>query len=132
MTGSGTDLRLLAAVFAGGVAGALARVGVAEALPHGAGGWPWATLAVNLVGAMLLGYVAARLGDRREEDLAHPFLTAGLCGTLTTFATIQLELFEMLDAGRGGLAALYAIVTIAAGYALLRFGIGLGRVREAG
>ncbi len=110
--------------------GALARVGLAEAVPHGPGEWPWATLVVNLAGALALGYLAARLHDRREEDRAHPFLTAGLCGTLTTFATVQLELFEMVEAGRVPVALLYAGVTIAAGYALVRLGVGLGRRGE--
>jgi CrcB protein len=121
------DLRSILAVFAGGAVGALARVGLAEGIPHGPGDWPWATLAANLLGALAIGYIAARFLDRREDDLAHPFLTAGLCGALTTFSTIQLELFEMIDADRLGLAALYAAVTIAAGLALVRLGTLLGR-----
>ena len=79
--------------------GALARVGLAEAAPHGPASWPWATFAANMAGALLLGYFVARLRDHREEQLRPPFLTTGICGTLTTFATLQLELFEMLDAG---------------------------------
>jgi len=125
-----TQAARFAAIYAGGVLGALLRVGTAELMPHGVGGWPWATLVVNLLGALALGYIAARLHDRREEDPAHPFLTAGLCGTLTTFATVQLELFEMLEAGRVAIALLYAGLTIAAGYALLRLGLGLGRRGE--
>ena len=42
----------VAAIYIGGVLGALARVGLAEAVPHGPGEWPWATLAVNLAGAL--------------------------------------------------------------------------------
>jgi fluoride exporter len=128
---NGFAIRRLGAIYAGGVLGALVRVGLAETFPHGSGAWPWATLAVNLAGALALGYLAAKFHDRREEDLSHPFLTAGLCGTLTTFATIQLELFEMVDAGRLGLAVPYALVTLAAGYSLLRLGEGLARRREA-
>ena len=43
-------------------------------------------------------------------------------GTLTTFATFQLELFEMLEAG----AAAYAAGSIAAGLLFLRAGLSLG------
>jgi fluoride ion exporter CrcB/FEX len=50
------ELRRLAAIYVGGVLGALARVGLAEAAPHGADQWPWATFAVNMAGALLLGY----------------------------------------------------------------------------
>ncbi len=44
--------------------GALARVGLAQAAPHGPAGWPWATFAVNMVGALLLGYFVTRLQER--------------------------------------------------------------------
>ena len=117
------DLRQLTAIYVGGVFGALVRVGFAEALPHGPGGWPWATFAVNMVGALALGYFFARLRDHPEDSLTHPFLTTGICGTLTTFSTLQLELFEMVDAGYLPLAAGYVAATFIAGYACIRLGI---------
>jgi len=117
------DLRRLAAIYVGGVLGALARVGLAEATPHGPDGWPWGTFAVNMAGALLLGFVAARLRDHPEDSVAHPFLTIGVCGTLTTFATLQLELFEMVDAGHFALAAGYLGATLAVGYLCIRAGI---------
>lgn len=122
------DLRRLAAIYVGGVLGALARVGLAEAAPHGPGEWPWATFAVNMIGALLIGYVFARLRDHPEDSLAHPFLTTGICGTLTTFSAIQLELFELVEDGHLGLAAAYAAATLAAGYAFVRIGIALERL----
>jgi fluoride exporter len=125
------DLRRLAAIYAGGVIGALARVGLAEATPHRPGGWPWGTFAVNMAGALLIGYFIARLRDHPEDSLAHPFLATGLCGTLTTFSTMQLELFEMVDGGHLALAAAYTGVTLAAGFVFVRAGIGLERRPEA-
>ncbi|HET7052895.1 MAG TPA: fluoride efflux transporter CrcB [Solirubrobacterales bacterium] len=124
------DLRRLAAIYVGGVIGALARVGLAELAPHGPDAWPWATFAVNMAGALLLGYFFARLRDHPEESLAHPFLATGICGTLTTFSTLQLELFEMVDGGHLGLAAAYVAATLAAGYAFVRLGIALERRPE--
>ena len=91
-------MRELTAVFIGGIAGALARAGVADALAHDPGRWPWGTLIVNVAGAFVLGWVAAR-GYRRG------LLGQGFCGALTTFSTFQLELLQMLDADRTGLAA---------------------------
>jgi CrcB protein len=112
------DRRELAAIFAGGVAGALARVGLAEAAPHGAGAWPWSTFVANMAGALLLGYFVTRLQERLPpSSYPRPFLGTGLCGALTTFATLQLELFGMLDAGHIGLAAAYAGATLAGGFA---------------
>jgi CrcB protein len=125
------DFRRLAAIYVGGVIGALARVGLAQATPHAPGGWPWGTFAVNMVGALLLGYFFARLRDHPEDSLAHPFLTTGICGTLTTFSTMQLELFQMVDAGRFGVAAAYLAVTLALGFLCIRAGIALERRPEA-
>jgi fluoride exporter len=121
------DLRKLTAIYAGGVLGALARVGLAQATPHAPGGWPWGTFVVNMVGALLLGYFFARLRDHPEDSLTHPFLTTGICGTLTTFSTLQLELFEMVDAGRLGLAGGYIAATLGLGYLCVRAGIALER-----
>lgn len=125
------DLRRLAAIYVGGVLGALARVGLAQATPTGPGGWPWATFIVNMAGALALGYFFARLRDHPEDSVAHPFLSTGICGTLTTFSTLQLELFEMVDGGRLGLAAAYCAVTIVGGFLFVRLGISLERRPEA-
>lgn len=116
------------ALFAGGAAGALIRVGLSDAYEPASGQWPWVTLAVNLLGAVLLGFVVARAGDAPDEwEFRHPLLGPGLCGALTTFSTLQLELLGMLDSGRAGLAlayagisALLAVAAAGAGWALSR------------
>jgi CrcB protein len=110
------DRRELAAIFVGGAIGALARYGLAEALPHEAGTWPWATFAVNVAGALALGYLTTRLQERLPPTAyRRPLLGTGLCGALTTFSTMQVELLQMLDDGRAGLAAGYAAASIVAG-----------------
>jgi fluoride exporter len=112
------DRRELAAIYAGGVIGALARVGLAQAAPHAVDSWPWATFAANMTGALLLGYFVTRLQERLPpSSYRRPFLGTGLCGALTTFSTLQLELFEMLDTGHLGLAAAYTAATLAGGFA---------------
>jgi CrcB protein len=116
----------LAAIYAGGAVGALARVGLAEAVPHGASSWPWATFAANMVGALLLGCFVGAMRGHRAESHGFALLTTGICGTLTTFATFQLELFEMVDAGAVGLASGYAAATIVGGLLFVRAGLALG------
>jgi CrcB protein len=116
------DPARLAAIYAGGVLGALARVGLAEAFPHGATSWPWPTFAVNMAGAFLLGVLVTAMRGHDPESPRFGLLTTGLCGTLTTFATFQLELFEMLDGGAAGLAVAYAAATVAGGLLLVRLG----------
>jgi CrcB protein len=125
MTSSRFDPRRISAIFAGGVIGALIRVGLAQAFPAGPGGWPWATFAVNMAGAVLLGYFVARLRDHPEDGVTHPFLTTGICGTLTTFSTMQLELFEMVDSAEVGLAAAYLCPTLIGGYLFVRIGLAI-------
>jgi len=126
MSLSRSDPRRLAAIYAGGVFGALARVGLAEAAPHGAASWPWATFAANMAGALLVGLFVAAMRAHPPESPRFALLTTGICGTLTTFATLQLELYEMLDAGHLGLAAGYVAATLAAGYALVAAGLAVG------
>jgi CrcB protein len=121
------DRAELAAVFAGGFAGALARAGVAEGLPHAAGSWPWATLAVNLAGALVLGWVATRLAPGAR---ARSLLGPGFCAALTTFSTMQLELLQMLDEERFALAAGYALASVAGG--LLAVAAGARAARPGG
>jgi fluoride exporter len=110
------DWRELAAIFAGGFLGALARVLLVQAAPPAAGAWPWATFAANVAGTLLLGYVATRLQERLPVSAyRRPLLGTGLCGAFTTFSTMQLEVLRMLGVGRAGLAAAYALTSIAAG-----------------
>ena len=124
------DRRELAAIFAGGVIGALARLGLVEALPSTPGQWPWATFVANVVGALALGYFTTRLQERLPlSAYRRPFLGTGLCGALTTFSTLQLELLQMLDHGEGGLAASYAVASVAAG--LLSIALTTNLVRRA-
>lgn len=111
------DRRELAAIFVGGFLGAIARLGLVEALPPRPGAWPWATFAVNVAGAFALGYLTTRLQERLPlSAYRRPFLGTGACGALTTFSTMQLELLDMLDHGAGGLAAGYAAASLATGF----------------
>ena len=108
--------RELGAVFCGGVLGALARAGLVEAWPSRAGHWPWVTFAVNVTGAALVGWLASRYSGQLRGP-RYRLWGSGLCGALTTFSTMQLELFEMLDAGRIGLSLLYGAASVVAGLA---------------
>jgi CrcB protein len=110
------DRREVAAVFVGGAVGTLGRAELAVALPY-SGGWPWATFVVNLAGAFALGYLATRLQERLPlSAYRRPLLGTGLCGGLTTFSTMQLELVRMLDRGDLLLAAAYALASIGVGF----------------
>lgn len=122
------DRRELGAIFCGGCLGALARVALGEALPHGPTVWPWATFAVNVAGAFLLGWFTTRLQERLPlSSYRRPLLGTGFCGGLTTFSTMQVELVTMLDHGAVALAYGYAAASIAAGVIALTLATNLVR-----
>jgi CrcB protein len=111
--------QVLAAVAAGGAVGAVARWSVAWAMDastgdHQLGTWPWATLVANIVGCVLVGVAARRIG---RDTTGWAFTVTGLLGGFTTFSALAVELNDMADAERLPLAVLYAAVTLAVGVA---------------
>jgi CrcB protein len=125
------DRREIAAIFAGGALGTLLRAALAEAFPHSPTTWPWPTFAVNIVAAFLLGYFVTRLQERLPlSSYRRPLLGTGLCGGLSTFSTMQVEILNMLGAHAWGLAAGYAAASVAAGYAAVHLAtVAVRRVR---
>jgi CrcB protein len=108
--------RLLAAIFVGGTVGALVRAGLEQALPATGHGWPWATFTVNVAGTALLGYVVTRLQERLPPSIyPRPFVGAGLCGAVTTFATLQVEAITLARNGHVLLAIAYPTVSVTVG-----------------
>ena len=124
----GHDNRELAAVFAGGALGTLARAGLATLTAPVPGHWPWATFVVNIVGAFILGFVTTRLLERLPlSAYRRPLLGTGFCGGLTTFSTMQVETVKMLEHGHYGLAAAYTAASLAAGLAAVYLATALVR-----
>jgi fluoride exporter len=117
---------LLAAL--GGALGALARWGLAEAFPSSPTGLPWATLAVNLAGCLLLGVLTAVLAARAPANpWARPFLGVGLLGGFTTYSTFAVEVVLLADAGAEVTAAVYVLVSVLGGVAAAAVGTLAGR-----
>ena len=122
------DGQTVAAVFAGGALGTLARAALAQGFPHAATAWPWPTFGVNMAAAFALGYFVTRLTERLPlSSYRRPLLGTGLCGGLSTFSTMQVELLDMLDARAWGLAAGYAAASVAAGYAAVQLATAMVR-----
>lgn len=122
------DRRELAAVFAGGGLGTLARAGLEELAAPDPGQWPWPTFTANIVGALLLGVFVTRLLERLPvSSYRRPLLGTGFCGGLTTFSTMQVESLKMLEHGHYGLAAGYIAASISAGLIAVYLGTAMVR-----
>jgi CrcB protein len=117
---------LLAAV--GGALGALARWGVASALPHPSGSWPWATLLVNVTGCLLIGVLLAVVLARFASSAwLRPFLATGVLGGYTTFSTFALDTVALIDAGRSAAAVGYVVASVVGGALAVTAGLLVGR-----
>lgn len=103
----------------GGAIGAVIRWQL-SAINHAV--WlPIGTLSANLIGCLLIGLT---LGMVQPGSHAFLFLSAGLCGALTTFSSFAVEL---LEAPRPGFAIGYAALSLSAGLALVMVGLRIGR-----
>ena len=119
---------VLAAI--GGALGALARWGVAEALPARDGGWPWATLLVNLTGCLLMGVLLGTLAAREPEPAwARPFLGVGVLGGYTTYSAFAVDVVGLADAGAVAGAAGYVLASLLGGVLAVAAGARLVRTR---
>lgn len=119
-------------VFLGGAAGTAGREAVNLLLPSQQG-FPTATFAVNILGALLLGLLLESLGSfggspgraRRMRLL----LGTGFMGGFTTYSTLAVDGALLLGTGSAGLGALYALGSIVLGAAASWCGILLGAAR---
>lgn len=117
-------LRSLLLVFAGGSIGTAARLGVALWIPD-AGGFPVATLLVNVIGALLIGILAARLPQTTGLRV---FLGTGVLGGFTTYSALMTGT-DALWADAPLLAFSYAGGSLVLGLAAAALGLRLGRPR---
>ena len=118
------------AIALSGALGALARYGLdGWVARRTSGSFPWGTLVVNVSGSLLLGFLFTLLTDRyRVEPWLRSGLTIGFVGAYTTFSTLSLETYRLLEDGSYGLAAANAFGSAAAGLAALYVGVVLGRI----
>jgi CrcB protein len=116
----------------GGALGTLARYGT-HVLAKGAGerlAFPVATLAVNLLGCFLIGFLQGALVERwpvREEYRL--MLIVGFLGGFTTFSTFGWDTAALLRDGEVGRAVVYLAASNVVGVALVFAGYGVGRLR---
>ncbi|MEV1294956.1 CrcB family protein [Pseudonocardia sp. NPDC049635] len=121
MRPTGSGVRVLAAVAAGGVVGAETRYLLGVTFPAAPGAWPWTTFGINISGCLLIGVLYTVLaGMDRPSPLLRPALGVGVLGGYTTFSTWSVETLQLAAHGRYGLALGYALtVPVTAGAACM-------------
>lgn len=114
-----------------GFIGATLRYMLEFAIPT-EGGFPYATLAINLFGCFVLELVNQYVG--RRMHLPKPLVKSvgvGLIGAFTTLSAFSIECLSLLQMEQYGLAALYITVTIAMTFLASLAGHGACRMLEA-
>jgi fluoride exporter len=115
-----------------GAAGTLARYGTNSALYHliEKSIFPIGTLAANLLGCLLIGFIEGTFADRmviRSEY--HVAIVVGFLGGYTTFSSFGLETTNMLQDGQFFRAGLNIVLNNVLGIGLVILGYGLSRLR---
>jgi CrcB protein len=117
------DLRIAAAVAAGGVLGSAARWALVAAVPWHPPSVPTATLVVNLVGCLLIGVLLTWWTEGSPPAWwVRPFAAVGFVGGFTTFSTFAVEGVRLVDAGAVGTAAAYTVGSVVLGLLLVHIG----------
>ncbi len=97
------------------------------------GSFPFATLAANAIGSLLMGVLAGWLARHGGEGSVAPdqlrlLLGVGLLGGFTTFSAFSLEMVLLIERGQYLFASLYVILSVALGISGLLVGLNLTRL----
>ncbi len=108
----------------GGALGAIGRFLLGGYLLRQFGnGFPWGTLAANLIGAFAAGFIAIWLEGRGPAALYwRAFLIVGVLGALTTYSALMLECLLFAKSNRSGLMLGYLAISLISGLMLVWLG----------
>ena len=121
-------MRTVVGIGVAGCFGALARYGLDGLVSRRTSAFPWGTFAVNVSGAFLLGFVVTVLGERMAVgSWVRATLAIGFLGAYTTFSTLMLESYRLLETRSYALAGANILGSVVAGLVALYGGVVLGR-----
>jgi len=135
MSNSTPQLYASLMVALGGGIGALARYQLGRLMTAWMGVpiisvFPFATLAVNMLGSLLMGLLAGWLVRSAPENAEglRLLLGVGLLGGFTTFSAFSLELAMLIQRGQVGMAAIYLMLSVGLGVTAFVFGLAMTRL----
>jgi CrcB protein len=113
----------LMAIMAGGSIGAVCRHGIFLVVQRFAGqSFPFGTLAVNLLGSFLIGFIWCLFDESHRSNELRLFVFTGLLGGFTTFSTFTRETFQLFKVGEWKSAVTYVTLSNVLGIALVLCG----------
>ena len=86
------------------------------------GNFPWGTLAVNLIGSLLIGFCWGLFERGNIQVNVRLFLFVGLFGGFTTFSSLALETLNLIKVGNIRFALLYILSSNVFGLILVYLG----------
>lgn len=112
-----------------GALGALARWGLDEWIERRGGLFPWGIFAVNVSGAFLIGFLVTWMEPRFEQTTwLRSGVLVGFLGAYTTFSTLSLDSYRLLDAGHVGTALANTLGSLTAGLLAVWAGLRLAEL----
>jgi CrcB protein len=121
-------MNMILAIAAGGALGAVSRFGVQSLMIRMSGtGFPLGTLIVNVVGSLLMGFLAHWFISRGVAPEWRNLVLVGFLGALTTFSTFSLDVAALYERGELGSAALYVMLSVVLSVGALFAGLAISR-----
>ena len=114
----------------GGITGTIARYFLAGYIYEVLGtSFPYGTLAINLLGCFIVGFLAALMENKfMLSPNLRLLLMIGFCGAFTTFSTFILETSNLIRAGEVSKAFVNVILSVIIGFVVFRIGVFLGDI----
>jgi len=126
-------VKLILVVAAGGAVGAVARYVMMSAVGAMVGaGFPWATLAVNVIGSLIFGLLIETMAlFWSPGEALRAFMVVGVLGAFTTFSTFSLDVVVLYERGEFAAIAAYVIAAFVLSVGALFAGMAMVRAAFA-